>query len=75
MAKCFLQSKVRYFLFWLRGLCLKVCEIQVLKIMLIVIEYNSVCTEHVLYLLIITEIFVLVRVASFRLSVQSSIAD
>jgi len=43
--------------------------------MLIVIEYNSVCTEYVLYLLIITEIAVLVCVASFRLSVQSSIVD
>jgi len=52
-----------------------VCEIQVLKIMLIVIEYNSVCTDHALYLLIITEIVVLVCVALFRVSVQSSIAD
>jgi len=46
-----------------------------LIIVLIVIEYNSVCSEYVLYLLIITEIVVLVCVASFRLSVQSSIAE
>ena len=37
--------------------------------MLFVIGYNSVCTEYVSYLLIITEIFALVCVASFRLRV------
>ena len=75
MAECFLQCKVRYFLFQFCGLCFKVCETQVLKIMLIVTEYNSVCSEYVLYLLILTEIVVLVCVASFRLSVRSSTWD
>ena len=48
---------------WLVIQC--VCERQVLKIMLIVIEYNSMCSEYVSYLLKITEIFVLVCVCSF----------
>jgi len=50
MAGCLLQSKVRYLLFQLCGFWFKLCDIQVLKIMLIVIKYNGVCTEYVLYL-------------------------